>query len=160
MNKQHHGLVAVCALFSVVAAPAFCGADEIRVVPEQEKEIATKQQAHGPTENKGVRSVASLGAVALEHEFEGMAEYVLRAREITVDPGGVVAVHQHEKRPGLAYILEGEIVEHRSDASEPLARKVGAVAFEKTGVTHWWENRTDTPVRALVVDIVPTEKGK
>lgn len=160
MSKQRHCLVAVFAFFSVVATPTFCGADEIRVVPEQEKEIAAKQRADGPTENKGVRSVMSLGAVALEHEFEGIGDYVLRAREITVDPGGVVAVHQHEKRPGLAYILEGEIVEHRSDASEPIARKTGAVAFEKTGVTHWWENQTNSPVRALVVDIVPTDKGK
>jgi len=80
---------------------------------------------------------------------------VLRAREIVIAPGGVIAVHEHNTRPGVAYILEGEIVEHRNDSDKPVLRRPGDAAFERTGVAHWWENRSDKPVRALVVDIVP-----
>ena len=125
------------------------------VVPNAERESAAAKGFAGPTQNRGVESVTPVGSVALADEFEGMQGRVLRAREIIVAPGGVVAVHEHHKRPGLAYILEGEIVEHRNDQAEPLLRRAGDAAFEHTGVVHWWENRSDKPVRALVVDIVP-----
>lgn len=125
------------------------------VVPSAERESAAARAFAGPTQNRGVESVTPVGSVALGEEFEGMQGRVLRAREIIVAPGGVVAVHEHHKRPGLAYILEGEIVEHRNDQAEPLVRRAGDAAFERTGVVHWWENRSDKPVRALVVDIVP-----
>lgn len=129
-----------------------------QVVPSRERQIAKEKHASGPAVNKGVKAVAALGSVALGDEFPGLEGRVLRAREIIIEPGGVVAVHQHDARPGLAYILEGEIVEYRNDSPEPHVRKPGNVAFEKTGVTHWWENKTAQSVRALVVDIVPQEK--
>lgn len=128
-----------------------------QVVPGHERELAADKHARGPTENRGVKAVAALGNVALGSEFSGMEGRVLRAREIVIEPGGVVAVHQHDARPGLAYILKGEIVEYRSDQLKPMLRKQGDVAFETTGVTHWWENVSDAPVHALVVDIVREE---
>lgn len=128
------------------------------VVPQQERKIAQDLQATGPKENKGI-SVSPLGNVSLEGELPGAAGKILRAREITIAPGGVVAVHQHDGRPGLAYILEGEVYEHRNDETGSVLRKAGAVSFEKTGVTHWWENRSDQKMRAIVVDIVPAEQA-
>ena len=74
-----------------------------------------------------------------------------------IAPGGVIAVHRHEGRPGLAYILEGEIIEHRNDAEGTVLRRAGDVSFEKSGVVHWWENVSDARVRALIVDIVDAE---
>jgi len=99
------------------------------VVPDAERESALKKGFSGPTENRGVTSVTPVG--------------------------GVIAVHEHQQRPGVAYIIEGEIIEHRNDQNDPLVRRPGDAAFEKTGVVHWWENRSDKPVRALVVDVVP-----
>jgi quercetin dioxygenase-like cupin family protein len=78
----------------------------------------------------------------------------MRARIITLQPGAVVAVHEHRQRPGIAYILEGEVVEHRSDHDEPQIRRPGAVAVEYSGVAHWWRNDGEASVRALVVDII------
>lgn len=149
-------------LFSVVLLGLFGPAtglaeDGPQVVPDREREIAIHEHAQGPTANKGIKSVSALGNVDLGTEFKGMEGRVLRARELVIEAGGVVAVHQHEARPGLAYILEGEIVEHRSDSAQPLVRRAGDVAFENSGITHWWENKTNQPVRALVVDIVPAE---
>lgn len=125
------------------------------VVPAAERERDAAKAFSGPTQNRGVESVTLVGSVALGSEFEGVQGRVLRAREIVVAPGGVVAVHEHHQRPGLAYILEGEIIEHRNDADRQLVRRAGDAAFERTGVVHWWENRSDKPARALVVDIVP-----
>ncbi|QKT03544.1 cupin domain-containing protein [Ectothiorhodospiraceae bacterium 2226] len=127
------------------------------VVPPAERERAAALAAQGPAENRGIEDVSRLGGVDLGREFEGLAGRELRAREIVIAPGGVIGVHEHDRRPGMAYILEGEIVEHRSDAQEPLLRRAGEAAFEWSGVVHWWENRSNTPVRALVVDIVPAE---
>lgn len=127
------------------------------VVPEAEREKAREMRAEGPDANQGIAGIEKLGMVSLAKEFENTDGRVLRTRELTILPDGVVAVHRHEGRPGLAYILEGEIVEHRNDRETPQVHGVGSVAFEKTGVMHWWENRGDKPVRALVVDIVPEE---
>ena len=128
-----------------------------QVVPAAERVLAPGQDLAGPTQNKGIKSVTPIGAVALDGEFAETRGRQLRARELVIEPGGVVAVHRHDARPGVAYILEGEIVEHRNDQPQPQLRKAGDVALEKTGVTHWWENRSQRPVRALVVDIVSTD---
>lgn len=138
-------LLCLCGLPATVSAHAAPD-----VVPDREREIV----ADGPTENRGIEAVNLLGAVSLADEFPGLAGRELRAREIVIAPGGVIAVHRHQQRPGVAYILEGEIVEHRNDADGPILRRAGDAAFEKTGVIHWWENASQATVRALVVDIV------
>ncbi|MDH4273895.1 MAG: cupin domain-containing protein [Gammaproteobacteria bacterium] len=127
------------------------------VVPQAERDLAAQKKVEGPTQNKGIKSVTVIGGVTLASEFPALEGRQMRVRELVIEPGGVVAVHQHDMRPGMAYILEGEIVEHRNDHAEPVVRKKGDAAFEKTGVTHWWENKSTLPVRALVVDIVPLE---
>jgi quercetin dioxygenase-like cupin family protein len=93
------------------------------VVPEKEKQIAQDLKASGPKENKGI-AVAPLGSVSLEGELPGVTGRIMRAREITIEPGGAVAVHQHDGRPGLAYILEGEVYEHRNDEAGSVLRTV------------------------------------
>lgn len=144
------GILMVCGLASAHEA-------HHHVVPEKEYTIAQDAKASGPKISKGIESITALGSVSLEGELPGVTNRVLRARELVIAAGGVVAVHQHDGRPGMAYILEGEIIEHRSDMEAPVTRSVGAVSFEKTGLIHWWENKSDKKVRALVVDIVPDQ---
>jgi quercetin dioxygenase-like cupin family protein len=143
----------------LISGIAFAHESGNTVVPEKEKQVAQDLKATGPKENKGI-AVAPLGNVSLEGELPGVTGMILRAREITIEPGGVVAVHQHDGRPGLAYILEGEVYEHRNDETGSVLRTAGAISFEKTGVTHWWENKSDKKMRAIVVDIVPAEPPK
>jgi quercetin dioxygenase-like cupin family protein len=149
-------LVILILLFSGIG---FAHESGDSVVPQAERKIAQDLKATGPKENKGV-AVVQLGSTSLEGELPGVVGKIMRAREITIEPGGVVAVHQHDGRPGLAYILEGEVYEHRNDETGSVLRKVGAISFEKTGVTHWWENKSDKKMRAIVVDIVPVEAPK
>lgn len=154
---MHTGIKYIVSVALLVSGAAN-GGEGHSVVPDRERHAATERVTDGPQENRGIESVTALGTVALGGEFPGMEGKELRAREIVIAPGGIVAVHRHDARPGLAYILEGEIIEHRNDADGPLKRSAGNVAFEKTGVVHWWENTGDAPVRALVVDIVETPR--
>ena len=127
------------------------------VVPEAEKKAAQEMMAEGPDKTSGIAGVNKLGTAALDGEFDSPAGLVLRAREIIFEPGGVVAAHQHDGRPGVAFIIEGELTEHRAGMDGPVVRKAGDVAFEQTGVTHWWRNDSGKAARALVVDIVPAK---
>ena len=137
------------------------GAMAESVVPEAERDAALKQLSTGaPTETSGIVALKKLGTVKLDGEFDTVEGRVLRTREIVFEPGAVVALHKHLGRPGVAYIIEGEMTEHRVDASgraSIVVRKAGETALEGTGVVHWWENASDGTARALVVDIIPAE---
>ena len=112
------------------------------------------RELKGPTKTAGIESVNALGVVDLGGEFESMKGHEMRARVFTIKPGGVVARHEHQSRPGFAYIISGQIIEHRNDQKAAIVRKPGDVAVERSGVVHYWENTFKEPVVALVVDIV------
>jgi len=148
--------VALCLTLLCALAAGEHGHDHgPAVVPAAERTAEAAKAFPGPTENRGVITVDPLAAFDLGGDFPELKGRQFRARVITLAPGAVVAVHQHQQRPGIAYILEGEVVERRNDSDQPIVRGVGQVAVERTGVVHWWENRSDKPARALVVDIVP-----
>ncbi len=128
---------------------------ELTVVPDAEKEIARDKKLEGPSKTHGIERVNTLVGLSLGEEFQGMKGQQLRARELVLAPGAEVAVHQHERRPGFAYMLEGEMVEQRNDTDGPIVRRVGDVAVERTGVSHFWVNKSGKQARAIVVDIVP-----
>lgn len=142
-------------LVTMVLASSAAGHPGLEVVPAAERERAQALAAEGPTETSGVEAIRQLGELALEDQFPAPEGHALRARELVIAPGGVVGIHAHTGRPGVAYILEGEIVEHRSDEDEPILRRAGDASFEYTGLLHWWHNRSEHTTRALVVDIVP-----
>ncbi len=131
------------------------------VVPEAERKAALQQLAAGaPTKTSGIAALKKLGTVALEGEFDSVKGRVLRTREIVFDPGAVVAMHKHLGRPGVAYIIEGEMTEYRVGAdgrAGTVVKKAGETALEGTGVVHWWKNASGKTARALVVDIVPSK---
>ncbi len=59
-------------------------------------------------------TVALLGVVDLGAEIPGMQGRRLRMRRVTIEPGGVFGpLHDHRGRPGLVYVLEGTITDHR-----------------------------------------------
>ena len=121
MQTSHTILSAVAGLSLIAAAQAHEApgdghdhADTIviaqtEVTPEAEVRQAADMDATGPKETTGIKAVRALGTVPLAGEFEKPEERVLRGREIDVEPGGRVAVHRHDGRPGLAYIVSGEI---------------------------------------------------
>ena len=102
-------------------------------------------------------SVEPLGSLDLSREFAALQGRMLRTRRITIAPGGSVAWHQHQQRPGVAYLINGSLIEIRDDGTGPLAiqRRAGEAVFESTGVLHGWRNESDHPATAVVIDLVP-----
>ncbi|MAS28054.1 MAG: hypothetical protein CMN97_07385 [Synechococcus sp. NAT40] len=105
-------------------------------------------------------TVQPLGSVDLAQEFAGLEGRVLRTRRITIAPGGSVAWHEHQRRPGVAYILSGNLIEVRQDGTgqRRIQRQAGDAVFESSGVRHGWMNNSAQPATAVVIDLVPASQ--
>ncbi|PWB53104.1 MAG: cupin, partial [Anaerolineales bacterium] len=65
-------------------------------------------------ESKGI-TAKILSTVDLGPEIEGMASRQFRMRMFTFEPGAVFGpLHDHKDRPGIVYILQGTITDHRN----------------------------------------------
>ncbi|MHC1740117.1 MAG: cupin domain-containing protein [Anaerolineaceae bacterium] len=106
-------------------------------------------------ETKGV-TVQLLKSVDLGPEIEGMAGRHFRMRMVTIEPGGVIGpIHDHKDRPGLVYILQGTITDHRDGVAKEYGPGVGWPEDKNT--MHWLENRGTTTAIEISVDIFRQE---
>jgi len=106
-------------------------------------------------ETRGVTTDV-LATVDLGPEIEGMQGRQLRMRLVTMEPGGVYGpIHDHVDRPGLVYILQGMITDHRDGVATDYGPGVGWP--EDRNTTHWLENRGRSPAVEISVDIVRDE---
>jgi quercetin dioxygenase-like cupin family protein len=103
-------------------------------------------------ETKGV-TVTSLASVDLGPEIVGMEGRRLRMRLVTIEPGGVFGpIHDHNGRPGIVYILQGTVTDHRDGVATEYGPGLGWPEDRTT--THWLENRGAIPAVEISVDIV------
>jgi quercetin dioxygenase-like cupin family protein len=106
-------------------------------------------------ETKGV-TVQLLSTLDLGPEIEGMAGRQLRMRMVTIEPGGVFGpIHDHKDRPGMVYILQGTITDHREGVTTEYGPGLGWPEDKNT--LHWLENRGTMPAVEISVDIVRQE---
>ena len=106
-------------------------------------------------DTRGVTSEV-LATLDLGEEIEGMAGRQLRMRMFTIEPGGVFGpMHDHVDRPGMVYILQGTITDHRDGVATDYGPGVGWPEDRHT--MHWLENRGTTPAVEISVDIVKAE---
>jgi quercetin dioxygenase-like cupin family protein len=118
------------------------------VKPEKNNIMKTEQTEH---ETKGV-TVKQLASLDLGLEIEGMAGRQLRMRIITFEPGGVFGpIHNHIDRPGMVYILQGTITDHRNGLANDYGPGLGWPEDKNT--THWLENKGTTQAVEISVDI-------
>jgi len=114
---------------------------------------AGSAQMAKPTDTKGfTRDVLT----SYDLGKQGLTDYASRQYQIqklTLAPGGVIAYHSHTDRPGGAYVIKGQFVEHRDGAPDRVL-KVGDVLTETTDVKHWVENRGKTDAVAIGVYLV------
>ncbi|MEO7080534.1 MAG: cupin domain-containing protein [Flavobacteriales bacterium] len=104
---------------------------------------------------KGV-TVKLLEAIDLGPEIEGMAGRQLRMRLVTMVPGAVFGpVHDHVDRPGIVYILQGTITDHRNGVATEYGPGVGWP--EDRNTVHWLENSGSLTAVEISVDIVRQE---
>ena len=93
-------------------------------------------------ETKGV-TVKLLATVDLGPEIDGMAGRELRMRMVTMEPGGVFGpMHDHKDRPGIVYILQGTITDHRNGGVPSMGR---AWAGRRTGTRSTGSRTPDRP---------------
>ena len=111
--------------------------------------VAVGQNA--PTENKGVK-VSPPTALDLGQELDSLQGRQLRLRVVTLEPGGVVGIHSHNGRPGVAYVLQGTLTEHR-EGEGTHERHEGESWTEDKNTTHWAENTGDKAVMIVAVDV-------
>jgi len=103
-----------------------------------------------PTEARG-GSTKSLGSIDLGPEVQ-LTGYQLRARAVTIEPGGHLAAHTHQGRPTMEYVAQGTVIEVRNGIATE--HKAGTMVPAMNGVTHWWENHGTVPVVLLPVDVM------
>ena len=111
---------------------------------------AVHAQSIGPTDAKGSTTKA-LGSIDLAAEIDGLSGWQLRARSVTIQPGGHVAVHSHKGRPTMEYVAQGNVVEIRNGLE--IRHQAGDMVMAAHDVTHWWENRGSVPVILVPVDL-------
>ncbi len=103
-------------------------------------------------ETKGVTTKV-LASVDLGREIEGMEGRQLRMRIVTIEPGGVFGpIHDHKGRPGIVYVLQGAITDHRDGVATEYGPGVGWPEDRET--LHWLENRGTVSAVEISVDIV------
>jgi quercetin dioxygenase-like cupin family protein len=106
---------------------------------------------HEAPETRGI-TVEQLVALDLRAEIEGMAGRQLRMRKVTIEPGGVLGpIHDHRDRPGVVYILQGTITDHRDGVATEYGPGLGWP--EDRNTLHWLENRAATPAVEISIDI-------
>jgi len=106
----------------------------------------TSPETHGVT-------TELLGTVDLGPEIEGMEGRELRMRLVTIEPGGVYGpVHDHVDRPGIVYILQGTITDHRDGMATDYGPGLGWP--EDRNTVHCLENRGTTTAVEISVDVV------
>ncbi len=108
------------------------------------------EQAAPPTAGVTTKLLATID---LGPEIDGMQGRQLRMRMVTIEPGGVFGpIHDHKDRPGVVYMLQGTITDHRNGITTEYGPGVGWP--EDRNTTHWLENTGPVPVVEISVDIV------
>lgn len=108
-------------------------------------------QRQPPTADAG-RSDEALRTLDLTGELETAAGRPLRMRRITLQPGGVIGLHDHVDRPAVTYLLQGEMTYRQTGKPDVVVRPGGGFA-EGRMTTHWAENTGNVPAIWIAVDI-------
>jgi quercetin dioxygenase-like cupin family protein len=113
-------------------------------------------QAVPPTEHKGLK-VETLGTIPEESmkATVGLEGHILLLRAITIEPGGQIAKHSHEKVPGLVKVIDGAWVEGQESGETTFETNTQKAITEDETIVHWFYNRGSKPATAIVCDIKP-----
>lgn len=82
----------------------------------------------------------------------------IRSLLYVTGPNTNFPVHQHSY-PRMLYILDGEMDIIDSESHEIRKIQQGDFLIEATGRWHWGENNGKSPVKMLVLDVVPKNSG-
>ena len=115
---------------------------------------ADRLAAQEKVEARGITSAIKLEEVTFGHLTDLNGKFKMRATEFTFAPGAYHGAHHHVG-PGVRYILSGELT--FTEAGIVTVYKAGDYYFETGNVAHTAENKTDQPLRILIVEILPKD---
>jgi len=113
--------------------------------------FAAGQRRQPPPANVG-QSDEALRSLDLTGELDSTKGRPLRMRKITLQPGGVQALHNHVDRPAVTYMLQGQMTYHQEGKPDVVANAGDGFA-EGRATTHWGENTGTVPAVWIAVDI-------
>jgi quercetin dioxygenase-like cupin family protein len=115
---------------------------------------AGRLAAQETVDTRGITSVIKVEEITFGHLTELNGKFKLRATELTFAPGGYVGVHHHVG-PGIRYIISGELT--FTEGGQDTVYKAGEYYFETGNIVHTAHNKTNLPLRVLVVEILPKD---
>ena len=115
---------------------------------------ANRSAAQEKVEVRGVTSVVKIEEVTFGHLSELNGKFKLRATELTFAPGGLIGEHHHIG-PGIRYIISGELT--FIEGGQSTVYKAGDYYYETGNIAHSAENKTNLPLRILVMEILPKD---
>jgi quercetin dioxygenase-like cupin family protein len=110
--------------------------------------------AQETVETRGVTSAIKIDEVIFGHLTELNGKFKLRATELTFAPDAYIGVHHHVG-PGIRYVISGELT--FAEGGQETVYKAGEYFFETGNLAHTAQNKTDVPLRILVVEILPKD---
>jgi quercetin dioxygenase-like cupin family protein len=113
---------------------------------------ASRLGAEEKVEMSGVTSEVKLEEVTFGHLTELNDKFKMRATEFTFAPGAFVGNHHHAG-PGIRYIISGEIT--ITEGGVATVYKAGDYYYETGNVAHMAENKTNVPLRFIVMEMIP-----
>src|SRR6516164_5490046 len=115
---------------------------------------ADRLVAQEKVETRGITAEIKLEEVTFGHLTELNGKFKMRATEFTFAPGAYLGVHHHVG-PGIRYILSGELT--FTEGGRATTYKAGDYYFETGNLAHTADNKTDQPLRILIVEILPKD---
>jgi len=108
-------------------------------------------QRQPPTQTTG-QSEELLRSLDLSTELQSTQGRPLRMRRLTLQPGGVLGIHNHVDRPAITYLLQGQMTYHQEGKPDLVANPGDGFA-EGRATTHWAESTGNVPAVWIAVDI-------
>jgi quercetin dioxygenase-like cupin family protein len=112
---------------------------------------ASGQRSPVPTQTVG-QSEELLRSIDLTNELDSAKGRPLRMRKVTLQPGGVLGLHNHADRPAVTYLLQGQMTYHQEQKPDLVANPGDGFA-EGRATTHWAESTGKVPAVWIAVDI-------
>ena len=107
------------------------------------------QQPPAKSQGVSVTPLGDLKPASLKIQL-GLDGYTMQMREVVVEPGGVIAQHAHDTRPGLVKTVSGSWVEVRGEEKIPFPAAKKAALVEDENTVHWLYNDGSEPAVAIV----------
>src|SRR5262249_579748 len=110
--------------------------------------------AQETVETRGITSEVKIHQVISRPLTELKGKLKLRPTELTFAPDGYVGVHHHIG-PGIRYVISGELT--FAEGGQETVYKAGEYYFETGNLAHTAQNKTNLPLRVLVVELLPKD---